>query len=251
MPSSGQFRLSITRALGDQLAEELVKLKPDPLDREHLDLLESRPGVYQLYEDGVLVYVGKADTSLPQRLAKHHAKIAGRLNLGDIGFTCLYVDEDLHAVAPERLLIHRYKDEGLAAWNFNGFGSNDPGRNRDETVFEESHFDSQHPANLDIRCVDIPAGGYQADELLKRLKQSLPYVFRYQTAAFHQELHIEVVEDEPTADHLFASLGHAIAKADGRWRIAALPGYVVMYAKPGPYPSARKIYPPPDKAEYS
>ncbi len=243
MPSSGQFRLSITRALGDQLADGLAGLEPDPLDLTHVTALDKRPGVYQLYEDGELVYVGKADTSLHHRLHKHHDKIAGRLNVGEMTFTCLYVDEDLHAVAPERLLIQRYKGKGLAAWNFNGFGSNDPGKNRDQTEFEASHFDSQHPANLHVRCFDVAAGTYRADELLKKVKQGLPYLFRYQSNALHRDIDVEVNEDEPTADYLFETLGEAITAADPRWQITALPGYVIMYPKHGPYPSARKTYP--------
>lgn len=243
MPSSGQFRLSITRALGDQLADGLAQLEPDSLDVQHITELEDRSGVYQLYEHRMLVYVGKADKSLQQRLRKHHDKIAGRLNVGAMSFTCLYVDEDLHAVAPERLLINRYKGEGLAAWNFNGFGSNDPGKNRDETVFEDSHFDTQHPANLNIRCPDIAAGTYTADELLKMVKSSLPYVFRYQSESFHRDIEIDVTEDAPTANSLFEAIGQGIADADSRWQITALPGYVIMYPKHGPYPSARMMYP--------
>ncbi|SFA81565.1 Eco29kI restriction endonuclease [Amycolatopsis marina] len=243
MPSSGQFRLSITRALGDQLADGLANLEPDPLHLGYVTALEKRPGVYQLYEDDVLVYIGKAEKSLQDRLRKHHDKIAGRLNIGIITFTCLYVDEDLHAVAPETLLIKRYKKEGLASWNFNGFGSNDPGKARDETVFEDKHFDTQHPANLNLHCEGISAGTYKADRLLKELKASLPYVFRYEASPLHHELEIDVAEDDPIADHLFEDIARAIASADPSWQITALPGYVTMYRKQGRYPSARKTYP--------
>lgn len=243
MSSSGQFRLSITRALGDQLAEGLAQLEADPLDLDHVTELENRPGVYQLYEDGLLVYIGKADKSLQQRLLQHHDKIAGRLNVGAMSFTCLYVDEDLHAVMPEQILIRRYKSENLASWNFNGFGSNDPGRHRDKTIFEESHFDVQHPANLNIACVDVSAGTYAVDELLKKIKGSLPYVFRYESDALHGEVQVKVVQDAPSADTLFEHVGRAVASIDPRWQITALPGYVIMYPSRASYPSARKIYP--------
>ena len=39
-PFSKQFRLSITKALGDQLAEELANLTPAPLTKSNLENLE-------------------------------------------------------------------------------------------------------------------------------------------------------------------------------------------------------------------
>lgn len=243
MAASAEFRLSITRALGDQLAEGLDRLDHVPLDSVEIAKLDRRSGIYQLYEDGVLVYVGKADRSLPTRLRKHQIKLSGRLNVGAMRFTCLYVDEDLPAVAPERILIDRYKEQDLAHWNFNGFGSNDPGQNRDQTVFEAEHFDSSHPINLDVRLDGIPAGTYQADELLKRVKADLPYVFRYEGARFHKDIEVELPEGGLTAAEMFLFLAEDIARVDSRWRIVALPGYVIMYPKPGEYPSAQRIYP--------
>jgi hypothetical protein len=243
MPASAEFRLSVTRALGDQLGQALDALEPGPFTPAFINSLAHRPGVYQLYVDGVLAYVGKADKSLPQRLRKHHYKISGRLGIGNVECICLYVDEDLHAVAPEKILIKRYKSEGTAAWNFNGFGMNDPGKERDTTVFEDKHFDSIYPVNLDWCCEDIAAGHYTAASLLKLLKGALPYLFRYQAADFHADITLNVPMSTPTADELFTLLGTAIAAHDARWQITALPGYVVMYPKKGLFPSARRTYP--------
>ncbi|MGW0432342.1 GIY-YIG nuclease family protein [Micromonospora sp. NPDC003197] len=245
MFNSADFRLSITRALGDQLAESLEKLTPAPLDLASIAALAPRPGVYQLYEDDHFVYVGKADNSLPARLTEHFTKIAGRLHVGRMTFACLYVEEDLHAVAPEKLLIARYKGEGQAPWNNNGFGNNDPGKERDTTDFSKKprHFDVLHSANLDWVCDTIMPGRYTADHLLKSLKEALPYVFRYQQAAFHKEVTVEVMSRRPTADELFQSLAWAIADVEPTWQITALPGYVILYPKKGPYPSARRTYP--------
>lgn len=244
MPATAEFRLSITRALADQLERSLATLSPQPLTRDNIDALPPRAGVYQLYLGDDVVYIGKAESSLPVRLRKHFTKISGRKNIDptEVGFTCLFVDEDLSAVAPERTLIDRYKAAGLAPWNFNGFGSNDPGQNRDTTVFEKDHFDVRFPAGLDWVCQDIPAGSYVASDLLKRVKKSLPYLFRYQRATFHDRLNVTVPHEAPTADELFTVLGAAIAAYDPKWQIVALPGYVIMYPKNGPFPSARKIY---------
>jgi len=245
MVNYAEFRLSITRALGDQLAESLNELKPAALNLANIAALAPRPGVYQLYEDDHFVYVGKADKSLPVRLAEHFTKVSGRLSVGRMTFACLYVEEDLHAVAPEKLLIARYKGRGQAPWNNNGFGNNDPGKERDTTDFykKKHHFDVLHPVNLDWVCDKIIPGPYSATQLLKALKDALPYVFRYQQDPLHENVTVDVFSRRPTADELFQSLGLAIASIDPAWQITALPGYVIMYPKKGPYPSARRTYP--------
>ena len=245
MSNRGEFRLSITRALGDQLATALNELSPAPLDWTHIKALARRPGVYQLYEDDSFVYVGKADSSLQDRLAEHLTKISGRLEVGAMTFCCLYVEEDLHAVAPERLLIARYKGGGQVAWNNNGFGNNDPGKERDTTDFSKKpdHFDVLHPANLDWLCDDITPGSYSVAELLQALKDALPYVFRYQRSVFHKEILTRVTPGTNTADQLFRLVATAVSDVEPDWQITALPGYVIFYPRKGPYPSARRVYP--------
>lgn len=244
MSASAEFRLSITRALADQLATSIASLSPEPLTQPTLATLPHRAGVYQLYLEDRMVYVGKADPSLPKRLTRHYWKLSGRENvdIANVGYTCLFVDEDLHAVAPERLLIDRYRARGEAPWNFNGFGSNDPGQQRDTTTFDSDHFDVLFPASLDWQCPEISAGEYPASDLLAKVKNCLPYIFRYQVASFHSNTFVTVPYDAPTADELFTILGQAIASHDPEWQIVALPGYVIMYPKNGPFPSARKSY---------
>jgi len=180
MSASAEFRLSITRALADQLVTSLASLSPESLTQSALEALPHRAGVYQLYLADKMVYVGKADPSLPKRLTKHFWKLSGRENvdIADTGFTCLFVDEDLHAVAPERLLIDRFKADGKAPWNFNGFGNNDPGQQRDTTMFDSEHFDMIFPAGLDWCCREIVAGEYSASNLLSQVKSQCHLVKR-------------------------------------------------------------------------
>src|ERR1700760_2842582 len=143
MPFDGEFKLSISKALTDQLREHLLELTPEPLTTAALGLLQKRPGVYQLYKGDELVYVGSAAKTLPRRLTRHLRKISGRrhVRIEEMSFTCLYVDEDLTVLAPEERLIRLFQDEGSAPWNTNGFGNNDPGRRRDESHVSEGHFD--------------------------------------------------------------------------------------------------------------
>lgn len=244
MPASGEFRLSITRALSDQLITSLAGLRPEPLTEPAALALDRKPGIYQLYLDGTLVYVGKADKAIPTRLLRHHRKLAGRanINLAEVAYCALFVYEDLHAVAPETLLISHYRLQGEAPWNFNGFGSNDTGQNRDETVFDGDHFDVRYPARLDWTCDSINAGSHTAASLASALKKNLPYLFRYQAAAALGDVRVEVPASAMTADELFKLLANAMRAHDSAWRVVALPGYVIMYPKAGRYPSALKIY---------
>lgn len=142
---SGQFRLSITEALSKQLFASMSRLEPAPLTRENVGALWSQAnnldlptlsGVYQLFrkrpgEEAKLAYVGKADRPLPERLNDHLVKLSGRvgISINEMFFRCLFVEEDLSAVSPERMLIKSHLATGEIVWNKRGFGINDPAGN--------------------------------------------------------------------------------------------------------------------------
>ncbi len=248
MAAIAEFRLSITKALGDQLEASLATLSPAPLTVERLAQLQPRSGVYQLYYRSAFVYVGKAEQSLPDRLEDHLRKISGRANisLDDMGFTAMYVEEDLSAVAPETLLINRYRAAGSVPWNLAGFGNHDPGRNRDDSRVDEDHWDAMYPVNLELPCDGISAGTYPVVDLLRKVKAALPFLFRYQDgnrsvgaqpADYRREVAV-IPHDNPTADQAFSRIAAALPG----WQITALPGYVIMYREQRHYPSAQKIY---------
>lgn len=247
MANSARFSLSVTRALSDQMSAALTELTPARLTAAALADLSEYPGVYQLYHRGELVYVGKADQSLPQRLERHLNKLGGRLNieLADVTFTCLYVDEDLDALAPEKMLIDRFRAQGRVRWNFNGFGNNDPGQQRDTTLYKDDHFDMLYPADLDVRVRGVDAGIQVVSELVVQMKAALPYVFRTAEKGRHTDLArvtVVVPAHDPRADELFALISEALPG----WQITALPGYVIMYPERREYPSARRVYRTPE-----
>jgi hypothetical protein len=247
MPSSAEFKLSITKALGHQLVDSISGLTPAPLNDTEIATLRPEQGVYQLYHDGELVYIGKADDTLPARLGQHRRKISGRqsIELGDMTFTALYVEEDLSAVAPETLLINHHRTRGAISWNFGGFGRNDPGRERDTTRLKPTDFDARFPIQLDWPC-DTLQGDHTAIELLRHVKTYLPYVFRYQDAQkrdvhqppdYHQT-NVHVVANT-TADDLLRTIVEALPAG---WQITALHGYVIMYHETRNYTAALRTY---------
>ncbi|MFJ5094742.1 Eco29kI family restriction endonuclease [Streptomyces sp. NPDC088557] len=254
---SNQFRLSITKALGDQLAEELAKLTPAALTRTNLDALDqqaaienlaSRSGVYELYRqteadpEPKLVYVGKAEKPLPQRLGNHLKKISGRsdISLDEMAFKCLFVAEDFTAVAPEKLLIKKYKKDGQIPWNTNGFGNKDPGRNRDRTVLKKNHFDVLFRIDLERNLEGLTPGEQTLESLLAQIKGGVSYNFRYEESDIYRDTTISVPLGPMTADQAFRLVAAHLPEG---WQIAALMGYVIMYQDDqADYASAWRYY---------
>ncbi|MET9290300.1 Eco29kI family restriction endonuclease [Nocardia beijingensis] len=240
-PASADFKLSITRALADQLAEELRELRPAPLDIDQLRLLKGRPGVYELYVKGTRVYVGKASKSLPDRLSDHYRKLSGRsgIDLADVGFICLYVDEDLEAAAPEKMLIKKYRDQGGSPWNTMGFGNNDPGRNRDHSLVKAKHFDAEFPIDLDRLVEDLGTHLRPVEDLLHEVKARLPYNLRFETK---QRIKRELNDTQlvVTGEALsFRDIIRLVIEAlPAGWQATALPGYVILYHETENYRSA-------------
>lgn len=238
--AAAEFKLSITRALADQLAERLEPLRAAQLSEDSLKQLQSRPGIYQLYLDDQRVYVGKASRSLPHRLHQHLRKLSGRtgLSLARVTFVCLYVDEDLEAAAPETLLIKKYRSAGGASWNTNGFGNNDPGRNRDASAVAANHFDAQYPISLDV-TVPLTPGARPVEILLVEVKSKLPYTFRYdRDSSPARRDHQVIVELERSAVSLRDLATLVLAALPTEWQLTALPGYAILYRENISYDTA-------------
>ena len=234
---AAEFRLSVTRALRDQLIESLAKIEPAPLARDLLDQLESRGGVYELFDEEVLVYIGKSNHDLPGRLNQHRIKLGGRVGdlLERVTFKCVYVDEDLHAVSAETLLIDAYRAQQQAVWNTNGFGNKDPGQQRDTSEVKAAHFDALNPIDLDQAvAIRLPDSPVTVNDMLWAVKSALPYNFRFdQVTATKRDLEALLAsidegdfETVRTAREWFEWLAGALPES---WTLVALPGYVIGY----------------------
>lgn len=245
LTATRHFTFDLTGALADQLYSAIPTLNPAPFTTSALDHVDTIPGIYQLYLYGSMVYIGKADRDLRGRLYDHHRKISGRLNIrtSDMDFTGLYLEGTWIPVGPETMLINRYKAEGHPTpWNFNGFGINDPGKERDTTNFKATHFDVEYPADLDFTLSDLAPGVYPVSEILPVIKGMLPYVFRYEdkNARHPDYLTSQVaITADMTAGEVFEALVHSLPP---EWQVTALPGYVIMYKNIRQYPSARHIF---------
>jgi Eco29kI restriction endonuclease len=244
--ASAEFKLSITRALADQLADALSRLQPAPLTPDRVESIQPRPGVYELYLDDQRVYVGKASKSLPARLHNHLRKLSGRsqIQLGDVTFQCLYVDEDLEAAAPEKMLIKKYRNQGGAPWNTNGFGNKDPGRRRDHSLVKSNHFDALYPINLDLSIRSIPTGTYPVREFLDKVKSSLPFNLRFDkdSQRARGDYRLLTVDIPPKELHVRDLVRLAVEALPEGWQATALPGYMILYPEQDTYESATVLW---------
>ena len=150
------FDIDLHRALREQLIEKLADIETGALTHENLATVPQERGVYQLYHNGELVYVGKAER-LRSRITKHLKKIQGRTNLelSEMAFKCLWMSPNWTTLAPEKQLIDFYTSERKAVWNGNGFGPNDPGAGREDRNNPPAMFDERYPIKADWRCEEI------------------------------------------------------------------------------------------------
>ncbi|WP_242879244.1 hypothetical protein [Stenotrophomonas maltophilia] len=183
------YNFHFLNTVSQQLVDELEQLAITVLNTDSLaDLdafqvrIKSSQGVYLLHLNGNPVYLGKAG-NVRERLMQHLAKLTGRmeggqpLNLGNIGFKALLLDQSMSTAANEDVLIAFFQKDHKGLWNNKGFGPKDPGKQRDTT--KPSYFDKTYPINK-----AFPVGGVDdrttIGELFRVMKQALPFVFRYQ-----------------------------------------------------------------------
>lgn len=223
-----QFDLDLVKALAEQLIAAFDTLEVGDLTPENINTVPKAQGVYELFRNGTLVYVGKAD-KLCSRLLEHRRKIAGRKNIevGEMGFKCLTINKNWSALAPETSLITYYKGQPSGCeWNGNGFGIHDPGRERETTNKAPDGFDSQYPIRDEWPCVDIKAGKWNVRELLASMKKGLPYLLRYDTK--HKDYEKALV-NIPKAGLSATQLLSRVTKQLPGWQATRFPSHMILY----------------------
>jgi hypothetical protein len=178
------FELNLMRAILDQMVPLFGEIRPAPLNRNAVNRLPNQQGVYQLIHNGDVKYIGKTDagSGLRSRLSRHIKKFEhrDRISPEEVSFRAMRVLV-FTAVDVETQLRECFRPE----WNNSGFGSNDPGRERETTNKPEQGFDAQYPIDIDIDLdldsLGILEGCTSVHELLWKLKEALPYTFRYET----------------------------------------------------------------------
>ena len=208
--------------------------------------MKGGPGVYQLFLGETLVYVGKADRNVAKRLKQHLWKLSGRshVSVEELGFKALYIHRNWAPSVHESVLIEVYRGRGESEWNTSGFGNNDPGRRRDQTVTEATHFDSRYPIDPAFVPELIQAADHNALQLLLRLKKSLPYIFRFETkyrkkyqqgSPKYNGLVVRVPRNGMTTRQLIQEILDSFPEG---WQATFLLGRLILYEEHEEYPHA-------------
>jgi hypothetical protein len=241
------FELDIMKAIMDQLIPILDRMEGAELTKENAQLLPAAQGVYQIIHRDAVKYIGKTDakTGLRLRMTRHWERLLHRDNIAptDVQFRAVRVLV-MTAVDVERELISHYR----ADWNNSGFGSNDPGRERETTGKPAQSFDGQYPINIDLALdlteCGIPVGNHSVHEVLWRIKEFLPFTLRYETTsraanAYKARPHPDYVASTINIPHplttLRALMGHILSALPNGWQATTFVSHVILYKETRSY----------------
>lgn len=250
-----EFEFDLPSALLSNLVKVFADTPAAMLSASNVAGIPNQQGVYQLFleQDGEqkLVYIGKTDArhGLNVRLSRHAKKIQHRLNLKpeQVFFKAVRVFV-FTAVDLEAQLIGHYSGDTGVPWNGSGFGSNDPGVERDTTRYKPAHFETQFPIDIDrVIEFELPETA-TAHEILSSLKANLPYLIRFQTAEQgrrtpHPDLTATTVDlsriNLLSPENIIRRVVEALPPG---WHATMLPSHIIMYKDDRrEFPSGRLI----------
>lgn len=241
-----EYEIDIEKVLRNELPKVVAGVELAPLTTASVNAIpEGAKGAYVLFVNDYPVYAGKTDArhGFRDRLNRHAFTIQNRKNLdpSKIAFKAIRIlvfsNFDVEAILIDAM---RKADKGALAWNDSGFGSNDPGHNREGQ--QPADFDISYPINIDRQLHLVVAGSHAVLPLLIKLKQHLPYDLRYETdlkpgsddryinyrkGHFDQRKapEVEVTDDDTTR----TLLGKIMAALPVGWRTTVFPGRVILY----------------------
>ena len=252
-----EFEVDIEKVMRAELRPHFESLSAAPLTRESILLIPERAkGAYILHLDGLPVYAGKTDTrhGFRDRLLRHHFTLQHRQNIDIDSITfkavrvMVFSNFDVEAILIGEM---RRFDRKSLPWNDTGFGSNDPGHNRERE--EPGEFDRANPINIDTPLVGVPLepGETPLFDAFLKVKDWLPYIFRWETdlkpdrkPAHWKRGHIDyrqtaariTVPSGPITARQF--LKEALRVLPDGWRVTVFPGRVILYKEHVSYPYA-------------
>lgn len=238
-----QFEFALTTALVSQLVTVLDGMDAAALLPKTAFNIPNGQGVYQLFLGDELVYIGKTDNDAGlQRRLLRHAKLAesrGSLANGAVKFKAVQVLV-FSAMELETMLMRHYREQGAAlAWNNSGFGSNDPGHNREGSNYKEGHFDLLYPITIDTQLNISLLAGQSIFDALKILKSDLPYLLRFggmrKKDLEYEDLNNHILPSDLLGLSLRETLIRIVACLPKGFIATKFPGYVILYKEPETY----------------
>jgi hypothetical protein len=233
-----KFEFDLPEALLVSLVKVFDGMDAARLTASDTVALPDEQGVYLLLLGEEVVYIGKTDgeAGLLTRLSRHCATVLARKNLNpaDVKFKAIRVFV-FTAVDLETQLIRHYSTSSQVAWNKSGFGSNDPGRNRDDTKLESDSFDALYPIDIDLELPDLGFGASATvAEAFASIRLKVPYTFRHEMAAPrsrtpHSELVVATFAPPIPPYTVRQIVMLAFQSLPKGWQATLLAGRVVIY----------------------
>ena len=230
-----EFEFDLPDALLTSLVDVFGKIAGAPLMPANVTDIPEAQGVYMLLLRNEIVYIGKtdADAGLRKRLERHAWTIQHRSGLAstDVTFKAVRIFV-FTAMDLETQLIRNYAP---VPWNNSGFGSNDPGRNRDMTDLKPEGFDAQFPLDLDHPLKLGLRADMTAAEVLAALRRELPYTLRAEVVKKggktpHADIFHAVVKSPPAPPLTTRKVIECVVQAlPTGWQATALAGRVILY----------------------
>ena len=152
----------------------------------------------------------------------------------------------------ETQLIGFYRArEQAPSWNGSGFGSNDPGRERETTNKPLEGFDARYPLDIDRAEIMLEPGTYTVGDALTRLKAALPYTLRYETERGargraqrhrpHPDLQAATVTIPAGPLTTRRLLQMVLASVPEGWQATYFPSHVILYKEDRTYTHGTRI----------
>lgn len=234
-----ELEFDLPTALLSAILDRLETIEPGFLTASAIADVPEEQGIYALYlkNPSRLVYVGKTDSDagLKHRLIRHAKKLIGRQNIGpgDVEFRAvrLFV---FTAMDIESALIEHYGGVKSVAWNGSGFGSNDPGKERDTTTYKVDHWDTQYPITLDECHVEFELGTHSISDVMRSLKAGLPFVLRFERPgkgrnSFHPDFEGNTLVLSQKRMSTREVLEAVMAALPLGWHATAVPSHIIAY----------------------
>jgi hypothetical protein len=237
IPGYREFEFDLPEALLKSIIDAFDSMESAPLSPKDVLVIPDAQGVYQLLLGDDIVYIGKTDSEagLLRRLSRHAWTIQNRegLTVTDVFFKAVRVYV-FTAVDLETQLIKFYRGKYSISWNNSGFGSNDPGRNRDWTAASPGSFDVLYPLDLDQPILFELEGETSLSSVISALKKELPYTLRVQRApAGSRKIHpdfdnleLTLTPGNTTAREMIVSMMNVLPPG---WQATALAGRIIIY----------------------
>lgn len=240
IPGYSEFEIDIISVLQEELPRFFEDIPEAPLTLASVATIPARAkGAYLLLRNGVPVYAGKTDArhGFRDRLKRHTESIRDRTGLEPSQMSykaarvMVFSALDVEAVLIKEL---RIKNSTWLSWNNSGFGSNDPGRERDTQ--KPAKFDQEFPIDIHREFEFEGVGPIPFNEALEIVQSKVEYLIRVEEDKISDDWLVTIpASTKATAWSMLRDLMNALHSG---WQLTILHGRVILYEETKTYKHA-------------